>query len=45
MVGETSNGKLIYSQDDSIVKKTVQIKDLSGAGLRGIDTDTDGNMQ
>ena len=36
MVGETSNGKLIYSQDDSIVKKTVQIKEkkITRSGAR-----------
>lgn len=49
IMGKTSNGELLYSRDDSIVKKTMKIEEKkiftrSGAGFRGIDTDTEGNI-
>ena len=49
IIGKTSNGELLYSRDDSIVKKTMKIEEKkiftrSGAGFRGIDTDTEGNI-
>lgn len=49
IMGKTSNGELLYSRDDSIVKKTMKIEEKkiftrTGAYFRGIDTDTEDNI-